>query len=324
MKKVLLLIVVFSTLLACDSKNSKKILKEANGRINHVLIVCKTSEWQGGVGDALRKIISEPVLGLPQPEAQFEISQIPPKNYGSMFRASRNILMVGVAKENGYKVEDNVYAYPQKIMTISATSEKELETQINQYKNNIITVFKNADLKSIQKLNNKSLITKSSIKVFKKHGFSLDIPGHYKMVENKDDMAWYRYRLSGGNSIELFAYVLPITSEEDEKGLNIVAARNDFGKKYIPGEAKDSHMITEEAYTPHTFKVTLADKEAFETKGKWEVKGVYMAGPFVNYTVVDKANKRLIVVEGMVYAPSKNKRDLVFGVEAILKTLKID
>lgn len=324
MKKALLLAVIFVSFFACNTKDSKKTLKEANGRINHVLIVCKTSKWQGSIGNALRKIISEPVLGLPQPEAQFEISQVPPKNYSSMFRASRNILIVGITKENGYKVEDNVYAYPQKIMTISGVSEEELKAQINKHKNDIIAVFKKADLKSVQKLNSKALITKSSVKVFKKYGFSLDIPRHYKVVENKENMAWYRYRLSGGNSIELFAYVLPIASEEDEKGLNIVAARNEFGKKYIPGETKDSHMITEEAYTPHTFKVNLAGKKAFETKGKWEVKGVYMAGPFLNYTVVDKANNRLIVVEGMVYAPSKNKRDFVFGVEAILKTLKID
>ena len=83
-------------------------------------------------------------------------------------------------------------------------------------------------------------------------------------------------------------------------------------------------MITEEAYTPHIFEVTLDGKKAFETKGKWEVKGMYMAGPFISYTVVDKPNNRLVVVEGLTYAPSINKRDYMFELEAILKTLKID
>lgn len=324
MKKTAIAIAIFSILLSCNSKTDKKVLRKANGKTNYALIVCKASNWQGSVGDALRKIISEPVLGLPQPEAQFDISQIPPKNYNSMFRASRNILIVGIGEENGYKVETDVYARPQKIMTILGTNEKELIKQINQHKKDIITVFKNADIKSIQKRNSKSLIDKSTIKVFKKHGFTLDIPRHYRMVENIDDMAWYRHRLSGGNSVELFAYTLPITSEKDENGQNIVTARNEFGKKYIPGEAEGSYMITEEAYTPHTFKINLANRKTFETKGKWEVKGVYMAGPFLNYTVVDKPNNRLIVVEGMVYAPSKNKRDFIFDAEAILKTLKIN
>ncbi len=48
-----------------------------------------------------------------------------------------------------------------------------------------------------------------------------------------------------------------------------------------------------------------------------------MAGPFLNYTVVDKSNNRLVVVEGFAYAPATNKRDYMFELEAILKTLKI-
>ena len=67
----------------------------------------------------------------------------------------------------------------------------------------------------------------------------------------------------------------------------------------------------------------MDDKQAFETRGKWEVLNDFMAGPFLNYTVVDKANNRLIVVEGFTYAPSVNKRDFVFELEAIAKSLKI-
>jgi hypothetical protein len=49
-----------------------------------------------------------------------------------------------------------------------------------------------------------------------------------------------------------------------------------------------------------------------------------MAGPFISYSVIDKPNNRLVIVEGMTYAPSINKRDYMFELEAILKTLKID
>ena len=83
-------------------------------------------------------------------------------------------------------------------------------------------------------------------------------------------------------------------------------------------------MITEKAYTPHIFEVKLDGKKALETKGKWEVKGVYMAGPFLSYSVIDKAKNRLVVVEGLTYAPSINKRDYMFELEAIMKTIKIN
>ena len=48
-----------------------------------------------------------------------------------------------------------------------------------------------------------------------------------------------------------------------------------------------------------------------------------MAGPFLNYTVIDKKNNRLVIVEGFTYAPSVNKRAFLFELEAIAKSLKI-
>jgi len=48
-----------------------------------------------------------------------------------------------------------------------------------------------------------------------------------------------------------------------------------------------------------------------------------MGGPFISYTIEDKENERLIVVEGFSYSPSSKKRDVVFELEAILKTLKL-
>ena len=47
-------------------------------------------------------------------------------------------------------------------------------------------------------------------------------------------------------------------------------------------------MITEEAYTPFTFDAVIDGKKAYETRGKWEVKGDFMAGPFLNYKKFDK------------------------------------
>ncbi|MDH5413846.1 MAG: DUF4837 family protein, partial [Flavobacteriaceae bacterium] len=94
-------------------------------------------------------------------------------------------------------------------------------------------------------------------------------------------------------------------------------------KKYIPGQFDGTYMITEAAYAPFTKKTQINGKPSFETRGKWEVKGDFMAGPFLNYTIVDKENNRLLVLEGFTYAPSVNKRDYMFELEAILKTLKV-
>jgi len=324
MKKLGILVTIVFFMISCESGGNKRVYKEANGRINSVLIVMKNSEWQGELGDELRKIITEPVLGLPQPESQFEVSQVPLESFGSMFKASRNVLNIGITDVNSFTVATNVYAAPQKIVTVTGKNKEELIKEIQNNSKEIISVFKKADLKSVQNNILKKYWEPSTIKTFKKQGYTLKIPQNYSKVEDNGDFVWYRYHLFGGNSMELISYTIPITSEDDENGNNIVAARDTIGKKYIPGEIEGSYMITEEAYTPHVFQVELDGKKAFEARGKWEVKGVYMAGPFLSYTVVDKAHNRLVVVEGLTYAPSINKRDYMFELEAILKTLKIN
>jgi len=322
MKKLAVLFIVILLSVGCQNGKPQRIYQSSNGRINNVLVIVKNSEWQGEIGDTLRKIIAAPVVGLPQPESQFDITQAPPESYGSMFKATRSLLVIGTAKENSFSAKSNVYAKPQKIVTITGTSEEQIILQIIKYKHEILNAFRDNDLATSQYNNSKSLLDATSINTFNKLGFSLSIPRKYRKVEETDDFFWYRHHLTNGNSMEILAYTMPIDPSTDISD-QIVSNRNAMGKKYIPGAKEGSYMITEEAYTPHVFDVTLAGKKAYETRGKWEVKGAYMAGPFLNYTVVDKANNRLVVVEGFTYAPSINKRDFMFELEAILKTLKI-
>ena len=324
MKKIVLLLAFISMLISCDTSSNKKVLQEANGRMNNLLIVMKNSEWQGEIGDELRKIIAEPVLGLPQPEAQFEVTQVPPESFGSMFKASRSILHVGIGAENSFSELSNVYAEPQKIITITGKDKESLILEIQKNAKALISGFKTADLLTVQRSIYKNYWDPTKMETFTKNGYSLKIPKTFSKVDDTGDFVWYRQRLDGGNSMELFSYTVPIQSIDDENGNNLVAIRDTIGKKYIPGQVEGSYMITEAAYTPHIFEVKLDGKKALEAKGKWEVKGVYMAGPFLSYSIIDKAKNRLVVVEGLTYAPSINKRDYMFELEAIMKTNKIN
>ncbi len=324
MKKIALFVVFISLLIACNPANDKKVLKEANGRINSLLVVVKNSAWQGDLGNELRKILAEPVLALPQPESQFEVSQVPFESFGSMFRATRNVLSINLGDENSFTISTDVYASPQKIITITGKTDEDLINLIKTNSKKIISEFKTSDLATVQRNILKKYWDPENIKTFKEQGYSIKIPRNYNLVDDTGDFVWYRYHIDGANSMEIITYSYPIENENDENGNAIVAHRDSIGKKYIPGQVENSHMITEEAFTPHIFEVKIDGKKAFETRGKWEVKGMYMAGPFLSYSVIDKANNRVVVVEGLTYAPSVNKRDYMFEIEAILKTLKIN
>ncbi|MGB1972287.1 MAG: DUF4837 family protein, partial [Flavobacteriaceae bacterium] len=69
-------------------------------------------------------------------------------------------------------------------------------------------------------------------------------------------------------------------------------------------------------------KTKLGGQKAYLTKGMWEVKRDFMAGPFINYMVEDKNKKRWIAIEGFAFAPSVSKRDYMFELSSILSTLE--
>lgn len=48
-----------------------------------------------------------------------------------------------------------------------------------------------------------------------------------------------------------------------------------------------------------------------------------MGGPFVSHARVDRANGRIIVVEGFVYNPGKLKRDQIRKLNAALYSLQL-
>ena len=154
-------------------------------------------------------------------------------------------------------------------------------------------------------------------------GVTLDIPSAYRIAKATDDFYWIRKDLKSG-STNILIYDVPITTiTNDSLAIGeIIKMRDNISGDYMPVE-DDGRFITEEAYAPYLFKTKIDGKFAYETKGTWEVKGQYMAGPFLNYAVRDDANNRFLIMEGFTYAPSVKKRNLQFELESILKSAKI-
>jgi len=49
---------------------------------------------------------------------------------------------------------------------------------------------------------------------------------------------------------------------------------------------------------------------------------MFMAGPFINYTVYNEEKKNWLVLEGYVSAPNSIQRNYLFELEAILRSAR--
>lgn len=326
MKKIFTFFTALMLLVSCTG-NDKFVLRNSIGKVNKVMVVTKASDWNGDVGKEIRNSFGELMVGLPQPESILSVSQIAPNGFGNMMKVSRNILVIGEADEEKFFVKKNVYAQPQTIVYMYGKNDESIINVFNKHKKEIIKTFINADIKMTQSVFAKNKLDNTQLKTLQNLGISLTIHDNFNVVDDTGEFLWLRHHLTSGiaktGSNNILVYSVPLENEETVSD-SIVAVRNRIGKKYIPGSDPETmHMITEEAYTPFTYDAVIDGKKAYETRGKWEVKNDFMAGPFLNYTVVDKKNNRLVVFEGFTYAPSVSKRAFLFELEAIGKSMKI-
>ena len=85
-------IVLFLT--SCKDAKDTFVLSSSVGKSNQLLVVADANNWNGEVGEHLRKFLGKLVVGLPQPETTFNVTQIAPKGFGSMMNKYRSILIV--------------------------------------------------------------------------------------------------------------------------------------------------------------------------------------------------------------------------------------
>ncbi len=324
MRKIVSILIIALLLVSCkDGKSkNKRILFDSEGKINDISVVIDNENWKGRLGETIREVLTEPVYGLPQDEPTFNINQIPPQVFTDFITRTRTVLKIEMGKKAGIIIRDNVYAKPQKVILITGQTKDEVITLLNENSAKIIETFRSIELAQRQNLIRKALYDSKVIK--EKLGVSIEFNNAYRIAKDDDNFFWIRRDIRTG-TLNIMLYELPYEAiQKNDSVINrIVTIRDSIGKQHIEGPVEGSYMSTEMAYTPFHGETILDNKPTLETKGMWEVTNAFMSGPYINYAIEDKINKRWIVAEGFAFAPSVEKRDYMFELEAIIKTISI-
>lgn len=322
MKRLLFVACVLS-LFSC--KNKESALEQSQGDINQITVIIQDDLWNGEVGDSIRKKFTALVDGLPQEEPLFNLVQHTDSNGDDLFCKNRNIIIVEKAGEKYFEVRNDDFAINQCVVYLSGRNATELIELIEQQSDSIIKTIQHFEVLEVQKNIAESPLDTGRIKNL--FGIEISISSDFEYVLEDKNFIWLKKNNQNGSS-NLLIYKTPYCDTESQlDNINhIVFVRDSIGEKYIHTQEDNtrSYMYTDESYVPYFTLTKLDDKKAYKTKGTWDMKRVYMSGPFVNYTVIDKENKRNIVLEGFVYAPSSSKRDMMHELEAIIKSVKFD
>jgi len=306
---------------SCDDGANKKsaYVPESSGNINHVTVVMPEKDWKASLGEKVKSELQEIYEGLPLDEPQFSLVYMNPKAFTGFARQNRNIIWFRKDSLEGFRLSQNQFARPQRLATITGI---DTESQAFYFQENTEllkqTLIENERKEKLRRIM-KSPTTENTL--FKRFGIELTYPSAYKTFKDTTNFVWIQKEVRKGH-LNLIAYTLKENILEGSFNERILNIRDSIGKAYVPGRLEGSYQITERAFRPYFYRAIVDGKQAYLTKGTWEVANDFMAGPFVNYMIQDTLKNRILVVEGFVFAPTASKREYMFELNTIINTLK--
>ncbi len=321
MNKTLFLYLLIGIILTSCNQKKAILSDDGSSKINAVSVIIDDQLWNGEVGDSIRNKFASPVIGLQEEEPIFTLNQYPVKLLEGFMTNSRNIIVVKKESKTKYYIKQNEYVTPQIAVHISGKTVQEIIDSIEVNAPRIISEIKKSEISIFQKRTIRKSLERDKIK--SRFNVLINIPAKYSIVLQGKKFLWLKKEITSGK-LCLLAYQVPLSSLKDTTNLvnRIVKIRDSVGRKYIHGNKPRAKMQTETAFSPYLSKTTIYGKTTYETKGTWDLTNDFMSGPFVNYAIIDKANNRILFLEGFCYAPSKDKRDLMLELESIIKSVQ--
>jgi len=315
MKKYILIV----ALVFVSCTDDTKVVLASSGNLNEISIVAEDQLWEGSVGKVLKNVLSKPIYGLPQQEPLFRLRQIPPRVFSGFVTKSRTIIIIENNKQKNTRLLLNKYASPQTVIVVSGMTSREIIEEFKKNSKEIIKRIKETEIKEKQRRIRKAL--NSSQVLDSIFNIKLNYPSIYRVAVADRNFVWLRKDTKSG-SVNLSVFQTPLTANK-LNAETIITIRDSVSKQKIPGPTKETYMSTEMQYKSVLASTKISKYKGQELRGLWEVKKQFMGGPFINFSVVDSINNRILFFDGFVYSPGTEKANYVFEIEAIIKSLKI-
>jgi hypothetical protein len=323
--KPFIFITLISLLLglsACDSASS---VSRATGVAYEIVVVMDKAVWDSSTGKAVKEDLTSPVPYLPQPEASMRISYARPDQFDGLLKYIRNILIVNIDKKMYTKVslrkESDKWARGQAILYLNAPDGQSVETYLAENPRVLVKQYTEEEMKRTREF----LYGKHSPIVMEKVKNKFDIelyaPADILQFKDSTDCLWFSNDAITGR-MDLLIYSFPYVDHNTFTLEYLVAKRDSITKYMLPGSFPGSYMSTEKRIVDY-FPSTLHGKYCGILRGLWRMEGGdMMGGPFVSYALVDEKNNRIIVTEGFVFEPRKEKKNYIRRLEAALQTTR--
>ncbi|MEN8247358.1 MAG: DUF4837 family protein [Bacteroidota bacterium] len=346
-QKIALTIIISAILLSCEiDENSSRLLVKSSGKPGEIILLMDSVQWQGSLGDVMRKTLHDDLPGVSRPESLFTVRYIEPTLFNSVLNKASNIIFVATmdSKTEGGKtvrnfltknyIQDNpdrfivsqkdIYASGQEVLYLFSNTEEELVERISNNKDLIQDFFNN---KENERLLYSLYVSKEEKSVSnymtKKYGYSLRVPNGYRI--EADDSAFFWIRSVGEIDKNIFVTYRDYTDDMIFENHNLIGLRDSITLNNIFEDPENPETYTKvDTMNIETEFITtkLYGQYAKRIRGIWQSNTKTLGGSFISYIFVDKETNRLYYLDGFVVSPGKSKREPLRELDVILKTFK--
>ena len=310
---------------ACKKSGEQKgasriILPSSTGKMGELVMIIEPNLWDGLPGAMVKEKLMTEKIGLPQIEPMFHVVHIPKKAFSNIFKTHRNLIITEKSDSSYAVFSKDVWAEDQKVLFVHYKNEKELTLLLRAHGAQWASAFEQEEFKRLQKSYRKAPLSELAPFLSAKE-ITLQVPKDFRINIQQENFIWL-FRDKRENTQGILIYETALYDDQDifER---ILEVRDSVTEMYVEGELPNTHMQVEMQYAPSMTSTAVSDMFAVDTRGLWRMKNDFMGGPFVSISVLDEKRKRVVTVDAFVYAPGKDKRNLMWELEAVLESLKL-
>lgn len=329
MKRLFFLSLIVIAIISNSCNNSgdprKGAMPNVAGSAGEVVVVIDKERWDGELGSKLKELLTDPVPGLPQSEPMFDVVNVTRTTFGDLYITHRNVIFVeiGTGKSQRAAFNSSVYSYSQLVITLEGESEEDIIALIEKQGKAIVDKINITERDRLVSYYKQSLNSQNYTNLRENHKLNLYVPSNFAMDVNDKGFVWLSYETPLTTQSILIHY-FDYNGENYFNEDSLKAIRNNLTKARIKGPVDGTWMVIEDRLPVWFSAFRFRDRDYAEMKGLWTLENGFMGGPFITMATKDEVNNRFVMLDGYVYAPKDDKRELLRQVEAIMFTLSFD
>lgn len=317
------LLLTLLIICACSQPTSNTPTEKKKGKSisapYELLVVCDKEWLNTAAAEPFNELLHTEVPALPQSEPLMRTTTINANALSGTFLYYANILQAHISSKYTQAechLTRNVYCQPQLIATLTAPSQQQFDSLLQQHGEAILQAFVEQELQAEilrLKRQHSQQLSRAANEQF---GIQIYAPKEIDAVKRADNFLWASSDNTEENyyNIVIYSYPLPVgdfaTHRHDALAANITAP--------TPGSymSLDSTLLIRR-------DITIDGQPVSEVRGLWQMEHAAMGGPFISHTYTDSIHQRVLVAEAFVFAPGKDKRTFMRRLEAALRTIKV-